>query len=187
MFAWPPQIKSGLDSFLVEMTFFAFLPRSLLLLSLFPFLPYGPSPTLVTNFDVLHPSLLVINISLLSYLKLWFPFDFCLFIIFSCSQCEHTGSIIFFPFCLQDCPGGASGKEVARQCRRHKRYWFDPWVGMIPWRRAWQPTPVFLPEESHGQRSLAGCGPQGRALKWLSTQRTPWGLPSWYSGRESTC
>ena len=33
---------------------------------------------------------------------------------------------------------------------------FDPWVRKIPWRRKWQPTPVFLPEESHGQRSLAG-------------------------------
>ena len=39
---------------------------------------------------------------------------------------------------------------------------FDPWVGKIPWRRAWQPTPVFLPGQSHGQRSLAGYdGPQG--------------------------
>ena len=36
---------------------------------------------------------------------------------------------------------------------------FDPWVGKIPWRRAWQPTPVFLPGESHGQRSLAGYSP----------------------------
>ena len=33
---------------------------------------------------------------------------------------------------------------------------FDPWVGKIPWRRAWQPTPVLLPGESHGQRSLVG-------------------------------
>ena len=33
---------------------------------------------------------------------------------------------------------------------------FDPWVGKIPWRRAWQPTPAFLPGESHRQRSLAG-------------------------------
>ena len=32
----------------------------------------------------------------------------------------------------------------------------DPWVGKIPWRREWLPTPVFLPGESHGQRSLAG-------------------------------
>ena len=58
-------------------------------------------------------------------------------------------------------PGGARGKEPACQCRRHKRYGFDPWVGKISWRRAWQPTPVFLPEVSHGQRSLVGCGPQG--------------------------
>ena len=45
-------------------------------------------------------------------------------------------------------PGGASGKEPACQCRRCKRRGFDPWVGRIPWRRAWQPTPVFLPGES---------------------------------------
>ena len=32
--------------------------------------------------------------------------------------------------------------------------WFNPWVGEIPWRRDWQPTPVFLPGEFHGQRSL---------------------------------
>ena len=38
---------------------------------------------------------------------------------------------------------------------------FDPWVGKIPWRRAWQPTPVFLPGESHGQRNLAGYSPWG--------------------------
>ena len=36
---------------------------------------------------------------------------------------------------------------------------FDPWVGKIPWRRKWQPTPVFLPGEFHGQRSLAGYSP----------------------------
>ena len=47
-----------------------------------------------------------------------------------------------------------SGKESACQCRRRKRARFDPWVGKIPWRRAWQTTPVFLPGESHGQRSL---------------------------------
>ena len=35
----------------------------------------------------------------------------------------------------------------------------DPWVEKIPWRRKWQPTPVFLPGESHGQRSLDGCSP----------------------------
>ena len=56
--------------------------------------------------------------------------------------------------------GGSSSKELTCQ-NRHKRCRFDPWVGKIPrvgkipWRRAWQPTPVFLLGESHGQRSLA--------------------------------
>ena len=39
---------------------------------------------------------------------------------------------------------------------------FNPWVGKIPWRREWPPTPVFLPREFHGQRSLAGYSPWGR-------------------------
>ena len=38
---------------------------------------------------------------------------------------------------------------------------FDPWVRKIPWRRTWQPIPVFLPGESHGQRSLTGYSPCG--------------------------
>ena len=37
------------------------------------------------------------------------------------------------------------------------RLWFNPWVGKVPWRKEWLLTPVFLPGESHGQRSLAGC------------------------------
>ena len=40
-----------------------------------------------------------------------------------------------------------------RRCR------FDPWVGKIPWRRKWHPTPVFLPGKSHGQRNLVGYSP----------------------------
>ena len=46
--------------------------------------------------------------------------------------------------------------EFQRIAGRHKRHGFNPWVGKIPWRRAWQPTQVFLPRESHGQRSLEG-------------------------------
>ena len=53
-------------------------------------------------------------------------------------------------------PDGASGKESACQCRRHKRQGFDPWVRKILWRRAWQPTPALLPTESHRERSLVG-------------------------------
>ena len=50
-------------------------------------------------------------------------------------------------------PRWLSGKEPACQFRKHKRCRFDPWVGTILWKRKWQPTPVFLPGESHGQRS----------------------------------
>ena len=58
-------------------------------------------------------------------------------------------------------PSGASGKEPACQCRRHNRPGFNPWVAKIPWRRAQQPTPVFLPGKSQGQRTLVGFGPKG--------------------------
>ncbi|KAB0339956.1 hypothetical protein FD754_023520 [Muntiacus muntjak] len=56
-----------------------------------------------------------------------------------------------FPFCLQ--------------CSRPR---FHPWVGKIPWRRKWQPTPVFLPRKSHGWRSLAGYSPWGHSQTRLS-------------------
>ena len=58
-------------------------------------------------------------------------------------------------------PGGASGKEPTCQYRRPKRCRFDPRVGKIPWWRKALPTPVFLPGESLGQRSLAGYSPYG--------------------------
>ena len=61
-----------------------------------------------------------------------------------------------------DFPGGASGKESVCQCMKLKRHGFNPGVGKIPWRRAWQPIPVFLPGESHGQKSLVGYSPWGR-------------------------
>ena len=52
--------------------------------------------------------------------------------------------------------GGANNKVPAYQCRRHKRCGFNSWVRKIPWRKTWQPTLVFLPGESHGEKSLAG-------------------------------
>ena len=67
-----------------------------------------------------------------------------------------------------DFPSGASGKEFGCQCRRCKRQGFDPWVGKIPWWRAWQPTAVFLPGTFHGQRSLAGYSP------WVTRVRHDW-------------
>ena len=50
-------------------------------------------------------------------------------------------------------------QRLCPQCRRPR---INPWVRRIPWRRKWQPTPVFLPGKSHGQRSLAGYSPWGR-------------------------
>ena len=52
-------------------------------------------------------------------------------------------------------------KNPPANAGRCKRCGFNPQVGMIPWRRARQPTPVFLPGESHGQRGLVGYGPPG--------------------------
>ena len=68
-------------------------------------------------------------------------------------------------------PGGTSGKEPACQCRRCKRYGFDPWMGKIPWRRAWQPTPVFLPGESPWTEEPGGLqstGSQGVGHGWVT-------------------
>ena len=68
---------------------------------------------------------------------------------------------IFFKVCmvhmgLSRCN---SDKESACQCWRGRRQRFDPWIGKIPLSKKWQPTPVFLPEKFHGQRSLVGFSP----------------------------
>ena len=55
-------------------------------------------------------------------------------------------------------PRSLSTKEPTCQCKRPR---FDSWFEEIPWRREWQPTPVFLPGEFHGQRSLVGYSPWG--------------------------
>ena len=70
--------------------------------------------------------------------------------------------------------GGTSGKESTCQSRRCERHRFNPWFRKLPWRRKWQPTPVLLPGESHGQGSLAGYSPRGRrelgATEYTHTQ-----------------
>ena len=58
-------------------------------------------------------------------------------------------------------PRGTSGKEPTTNSEV-KRHGFESWVEKIPWRRKWEPTLVFLPGKSHGQRSLAGYCPWGR-------------------------
>ena len=68
---------------------------------------------------------------------------------------------LIFPYFLIELPRWTSGKESICQCRRCKSHRFSPWVGKTPWRRKWYPIPVFLPRESHGQRSLVGYSPWG--------------------------
>ena len=88
--------------------------------------------------------------------------------------------------------GGASGKEPTCHCKRHMRVWngsfrggsdskesvccgrpgFNPWVRKIPWRKTWQPTPVFLPDGLHSV-GLQKFGQDGSNL----VQRTPFNLP----------
>ena len=80
-------------------------------------------------------------------------------------------------------PRWRSGKECTCQCRRCR---FNPWVGKIPWRREWQPTPVFLPGECHGQRSMVGYSPWGYKESDMTEQVTH--TSNWqHSGKESTC
>ena len=67
-------------------------------------------------------------------------------------------------------------KKICLQCRRPR---VDPWVGKAPWRRAWQPTPVFLPGESHGQRSLAGYSPWGHKGSDMTGRLTPLPMLLW--------
>ena len=82
-----------------------------------------------------------------------------------------SGNHMLFCYLPQECtsspntrspglPRWLSGKESTCQGRSW-RCRFDPWVRKIPWRRKWQPRPVFLSGKSHGQRSLAHYSPQG--------------------------
>ena len=50
---------------------------------------------------------------------------------------------------------------MVKNSPQSRRLRFDPWVGKIPWSRAWQSTPVFLPGESHGKKRLAEPSPSG--------------------------
>ena len=58
--------------------------------------------------------------------------------------CSPDKTVSLCPASFWGFPGGTSGKETTCQWKRCKRGRFDPWVGKISWRRAWQPTPVFL-------------------------------------------
>ena len=67
-----------------------------------------------------------------------------------------AGGCVLVPLLEAGLSWWLSGKEPSGQCRRHG---FHLWVGTIPWWRKWQPTPVFLPGKSHGQKSLVSYSP----------------------------
>ena len=80
-----------------------------------------------------------------------------MFLIFHISNCHFNllGTLI------NKFSWWVSGKEPACQSRKCR---FNPWVGKIPWRRKWKPTPVFLTGEFHGLRSLVDYGPWGQKV-----------------------
>ena len=71
-------------------------------------------------------------------------------------------------------PGGVSGKETTCQCRSQETCRFDTWVGKMPWRKAWQTTPVFLPGDSQGtwRTTVHSVTKSLTGLKRLGTQHT---------------
>ena len=85
-------------------------------------------------------------------------------------QCEKEFSLISLRYGF---PGGTSCKALASQCKRHKRWGLDPWLGKTPFRRAWQPTPISLPGEFHGHgawwATVHGVAKSWTWLKRLST------------------
>ena len=80
---------------------------------------------------------------------------------------------------LRGFPDGSVLKNPPANARRHRRHGFNLWVGKIPWRRKLQLTPVFLPAESHGQRSLVGYSPWGHKESDMIEQQSMWGLYNW--------
>ena len=177
MFAWPSRIKSSLDSFLVEITFFPFLTPLLTPSLTFPFSLLWTFPPPLS--PILMSCTLHFLLSTSHYSVIW-NCDFLLIsawlIIFSCSQCEYTGSIIFFSFCLA---------LVVRNSPANEGDVRD--VGLIP-------ESGLSPGGGHGSPLHYSClkNPMDRGAWWAmahrvvnwsdSTRRTQWGLPWWSSG-----
>ena len=96
--------------------------------------------------------------------EIFFPYSLPLFVSikFPCNALTLRVQSFRTPaLCRGRVLWGFPGKESACQCRSCRSHGFNLCIGKIPWRRKWQHTPLFLPGESHGQRSLAGCSPWG--------------------------
>ena len=101
------------------------------------------------------------------FLKIFTTLSICAYLCLLFQSYLETGS--FSSSVKYDgFPGGSHGR-VYRQCRRPG---FNPWVGKMPRRRTWQPIPVFLTGEFHGQRSLVGYSPWGHKESDTTEQLT---------------
>ena len=92
---------------------------------------------------------------------------------------NHLDLIIFVEHCIPRPPRWLGRERICLQCRRHRRCRFDLWVRKIPWRRKWQPTPVFLPEKIPWTEELGGLqstGSQSIEHEWV-TKRTHTYIP----------
>ena len=155
----------------------SFFPHSLLILVIFsskleqvlPSLPLLLSPW--SPYPSLPPA--IWRSPVFATLALLFLF-MCFFFRTSWLYCYQNISFLCIPFIaisyvFYGLPWGLRWERICLQCRRPR---FDPWVGNIPWKREWLPTPVFFPGEFHGQRSLAGYSPWGHKeldmTEWLT-------------------
>ena len=169
------------NSFLITVHYFVWVFLLILWMHLFLFSPWGYQSMfcflskiiLLSAFSLFslnhifsvcfYPSLLILGSV--------FMFE-CLDFVCMSTTCPLVGLTMEWPGCKSDFFSSLyvgmekgvhsrwfSGQEYACQCRRCRRCRFYPWLRKIPWRRKWQPTPVFLPGESHGQRSLVDYSP----------------------------
>ena len=81
-------------------------------------------------------------------------------------------------------PDGSLGKDPACNAEAAGGTGFDTWVGKIPWRRKWQPTPVFLPGKSHGQSTLVSYSLKGRKESDV-TEHKIYGRKQWLAGSDN--
>ena len=115
-------------------------------------------------------SFISISLAFLPHPFPWMPWDFSILQGCPYPALSSLDGITWFATSLLsgDFPGCSDSKSICLHCRRTG---FDSWVGKIPWRRKWQPTPVFLPGESHGQRSLVGYSQWGHkesdTIEWF--------------------
>ena len=129
----------------------------------FPFISYNRLKSLVLlKFNVHNYSYFLWH---WTWIILWhLSWFFSLFLANRCIMCRILT--------LYRLPRWLSSKESTCQCRRPQ---FDLLVGKIPWRRKWQPAPVFLPGWSHRQRNLAGYSPWRRkesdTTEWLKNNK----------------